>query len=95
MNFLTILDVCSQNSSGHKTVTFGRNTYLYWHYSLTKRSFNSEGVSLEMPLFCVDLMWNDPEALLDVSKEIGLEVTVRKPSTCSCLVTRLQGRVII
>jgi hypothetical protein len=25
-----------------------------------KKSFNFEGVGLEMSLFCVDLMWNDP-----------------------------------
>jgi hypothetical protein len=25
-----------------------------------KKSFNSEGVRLEMSLSCVDLMWNDP-----------------------------------
>jgi hypothetical protein len=33
---LTTLDVCSQKSSGHKAVEFGRNTYLHWDYNLTK-----------------------------------------------------------
>jgi hypothetical protein len=28
-----------------------------------KKSFNSEGVGLEMSLFCVYLMWNDPYAV--------------------------------
>jgi hypothetical protein len=36
MSFLITLDVCSQKSSGHKAVKFGRNTYLNWDYSLTK-----------------------------------------------------------
>jgi hypothetical protein len=35
-SFLTILDVCSQKSSGHKAVKFGRITYLHWDYNLTK-----------------------------------------------------------
>jgi hypothetical protein len=43
--FLTLLDVCSQKSSGHRSVNFGRNTYLHWVYNL-KKSFNSEGVGL-------------------------------------------------
>jgi hypothetical protein len=54
------LDVCSQESSGHKAVKFGRNTYLNWDYNLTKKSFISEGVGFEMSLFCVDFMLNDP-----------------------------------
>jgi hypothetical protein len=33
---LTALNVCSQNSSGHKTVKFGRNAHLHWDYNLTK-----------------------------------------------------------
>jgi hypothetical protein len=28
--------------------------------SISKKSFNSEGLGLEMSLFCDDLMWNDP-----------------------------------
>jgi hypothetical protein len=30
--------------------------------TVSQKSFNSEGVGLEMSLFCVDLMWNDPAA---------------------------------
>jgi hypothetical protein len=33
---LTILDVCSQKSSGHKAVKFGRNIYLHWDYNPTE-----------------------------------------------------------
>jgi hypothetical protein len=44
----------------------------------------------------INIIKKNAEALLDASKEIGLEVnSEKKPSTFSCLATRLQGRVII
>jgi hypothetical protein len=43
----------------------------------------------------INIIKKNAEALLDASKEIGLEANSEKLSTCSCLITRLQGRVII
>jgi hypothetical protein len=39
-SFLPTLDVCSQKSSGHEAVKFGRDTYLHWDYNLTKKKKN-------------------------------------------------------
>jgi hypothetical protein len=34
------------------------------------------------------------EALMDTSKEVGLEVNTGKPSTCCYLLTRMQGKIM-
>jgi hypothetical protein len=61
-SFLTTLDVCSQNSTGHKAVKFGTNTYVHCGYDLTKNHLIL-WVPLWKCLFCVDLMWNDPKCI--------------------------------
>jgi hypothetical protein len=43
----------------------------------------------------INVIKKSAEALLDANKEIGLEINWENLSTYSCLVTRLQGRVII
>jgi hypothetical protein len=43
----------------------------------------------------INITKKNSETLLDASTEIGLEVNSETLSTCSCIVTRLQGRVII
>jgi hypothetical protein len=64
--FVDNFDVCSQKSSGHKAVKFDRNVYLHWDYNLSKKSFSSEWVRLEMSLYCVDLMWNDLKGIMAI-----------------------------
>jgi hypothetical protein len=50
-------------------------------------------------IFCVrnyiNIIKNTTNALLDADKEVGLEVAEEKPSTCSCLVTRLQEKIVM
>jgi hypothetical protein len=50
----------------------------------------------------VDLLGNNvgtlkktPETLNDASKEVGLEINAEKISICFCLVTRMQGKVML
>jgi hypothetical protein len=45
---LTTLDVCSQKSSGHKAVKFGRNTYLHCDYNLTKNHSILRGLGCDL-----------------------------------------------
>jgi hypothetical protein len=46
-------------------------------------------VSMKMAVF------KNKQALFKASKEVGLEVNTKKISTCSCLITRLQDKIII
>jgi hypothetical protein len=51
------MDICCQNSSGHKGVKFGKNTYLYWDYNL-RILFSSKDAGLEMSHLCsCDVEW--------------------------------------
>jgi hypothetical protein len=50
-SFLTALDACSEHSSGHKAVKFGRN---YNGTTVSQKSFSSETTGFEMPTFYVD-----------------------------------------
>jgi hypothetical protein len=54
--FLTTLDVCSQKSSGHKAVKFGRNT-IYIGTTISQKIVQFCGGQV---VTCVDLTWNDP-----------------------------------
>jgi hypothetical protein len=66
-------------------VKYFRNDYLNWDYNLTKKSFNSEGVGLEMSLFCVEFMWNDPFFKFAVVAEHFSWVTSKKRFNISVL----------
>jgi hypothetical protein len=37
----------------------------------------------------------NPETLIDARKEAGLEENAEKISICYCLITRMQGRIMI
>jgi hypothetical protein len=50
-SILTASDACSEHSSGHKAIKFGRN---YNGTTLSQKSFSSKMTGLEMPIFCVD-----------------------------------------
>jgi hypothetical protein len=39
-------------------------------------------------------MQEKTEALIDASKEVGLEEITGKPSICFCLLTRMQDKIV-
>jgi hypothetical protein len=43
----------------------------------------------------IDTMKKNVHTIIDDSKEIGLKYPQIKQSTCSCLVTRMQGKFVI
>jgi hypothetical protein len=43
----------------------------------------------------IDTIKKTQKLLIDASKEVGLEVNTGKQSICLCLVTRMQGEIII
>jgi hypothetical protein len=42
----------------------------------------------------IDIIKKNTQTLIDASKEIGLEVNTEKLSTCRCLVTKMQGKIL-
>jgi hypothetical protein len=43
----------------------------------------------------IDTIKKNTRTLIDASKEIGLEVNIEKLCICCCLVTRMQGKIMI
>jgi hypothetical protein len=42
----------------------------------------------------IDTIKKNTQTLIDASKEIGLEVNTEKTNICSCLVTKMQGKIM-
>jgi hypothetical protein len=42
----------------------------------------------------IGIIKRNTQTLIDASKEVGLEENTSKLSTCCCLVTRMQGKII-
>jgi hypothetical protein len=42
-----------------------------------------------------DTIKKNTGTLIDANKDVGLEVNAEKPSICCCLVTRIEGKIMI